>query len=56
MAERHQLILQQLKAHGRVNIQELSDLMDVSGVTIRKDLKVLDDKSLHARGESSPGA
>ncbi|QIP16520.1 DeoR/GlpR transcriptional regulator [Spirosoma aureum] len=46
MAERHQLILQQLKEYGRVTIQELSDLMDVSGVTIRKDLKVLEDKSL----------
>ncbi|GAB3706422.1 DeoR family transcriptional regulator [Spirosoma flavus] len=46
IAERHQLILQQLKESGRVNIQELSDLMDVSGVTIRKDLKLLEDKSL----------
>ncbi|MBD2701085.1 DeoR/GlpR transcriptional regulator [Spirosoma sp. BT702] len=46
ITERHQLILQQLKESGRVNIQELSDLMDVSGVTIRKDLKLLEDKSL----------
>ena len=46
MAERHQLILQHLKEHSRVNIQELSDLLEVSGVTIRKDLKVLEDKSL----------
>lgn len=46
ITERHQLILQQLKESGRVNIQELSDLMDVSGVTIRKDLKLLEDKNL----------
>ncbi|MDB5239779.1 MAG: transcriptional regulator [Spirosoma sp.] len=46
MVERHQLILQQLKEHGGITVQELSDLMDVSGVTIRKDLKLLEDKSL----------
>ena len=46
ITERHQFILQRLKASGRVNIQELSDLMEVSGVTVRKDLKLLEDKSL----------
>lgn len=46
ITERHQLILQKLKEQGRVGIQELSDLMEVSGVTIRKDLKLLEDKNL----------
>ncbi len=43
---RHQLILQKLQEIGRVNIQELSDDMQVSEVTIRKDLKLLEDKNL----------
>jgi DeoR family transcriptional regulator of aga operon len=46
ITERHQLILQKLQENGRVSIQELSDLMEVSGVTIRKDLKLLEDKNL----------
>jgi len=46
ITDRHQLILQKLKEDGQVNIQELSDLMEVSGVTIRKDLKALEDKNL----------
>lgn len=46
ITDRHQLILQQLKEKGHVNIQELSELMEVSGVTIRKDLKLLEDKNL----------
>ena len=46
ITERHQFILQRLKERGNVTIQELSDLMEVSGVTIRKDLKLLEDKNL----------
>lgn len=46
ITERHQYILQELKRTGSVNIQELSDQMEVSGVTIRKDLKLLEDKNL----------
>src|SRR3546814_1710028 len=46
ITERHQFILQKLKEDGRVNIQELIDLMEVSGVTIRKDLKLLEEKQL----------
>ncbi|MFD1629863.1 DeoR/GlpR family DNA-binding transcription regulator [Pseudopedobacter beijingensis] len=46
ITDRHQFILQKLKEEGRATIQELSDLMKVSGVTIRKDLKLLEDKSL----------
>ncbi len=46
ITDRHQFILRKLKEDGRVNIQELSDLMKVSGVTIRKDLKLLENKNL----------
>lgn len=46
ITERHKLILNRLKENGHVNIQELSDQLEVSGVTIRKDLKVLEDKNL----------
>ncbi len=38
--------MQRLQENGKVGIQELSDLMKVTGVTIRKDLKLLEDKSL----------
>lgn len=44
--DRHELILKKLQEAGRVTIEELSDLTRVSGVTIRKDLKILEDKSL----------
>ena len=44
--DRHQFILQKLQETGRVDIQELSDLIQVSGVTIRKDLKVLEERNL----------
>ncbi|HKZ38575.1 MAG TPA: DeoR/GlpR family DNA-binding transcription regulator [Chryseolinea sp.] len=46
ITDRHELILKKLQQNGRVSIQELSDLIQVSGVTIRKDLKLLEDKHL----------
>ncbi len=46
ITERHQFILQELKIKGSINIQDLSDSLEVSGVTIRKDLKMLEDKNL----------
>jgi DeoR family transcriptional regulator of aga operon len=46
ITERHQLILQKLEEDRRVTIQDLSDLTMVSSVTIRKDLKLLEDKNL----------
>lgn len=46
ITERHELILQKLQQDGRVSIDGLSDEMQVSGVTIRKDLKLLEDKNL----------
>jgi DeoR family transcriptional regulator of aga operon len=46
ITERHQFILQELKRAGTVSIMQLSEQMQVSGVTIRKDLKLLEDKNL----------
>ncbi len=46
ITDRHQLILQKLQEKGRVEIQELSDLLEVSSVTIRKDLKLLEERNL----------
>lgn len=46
ITDRHEFILQRLKENGKVTITELIDLMEVTGVTIRKDLKLLEDKNL----------
>jgi len=46
LTERHQFILKKLQDSGHVNVQELSIQMNVSDVTIRKDLKQLEDKNL----------
>lgn len=46
ISERHQLILQKLQDTGHVSVKELSSEMNVSDVTIRKDLKLLEDKHL----------
>ncbi|MFP4088808.1 MAG: DeoR/GlpR family DNA-binding transcription regulator [Cyclobacteriaceae bacterium] len=46
ITQRHHLILEKLKENGQVSVQKLSDEMDVSEVTIRKDLKALEDRNL----------
>lgn len=46
LMDRHEIILQKLKEDGRVKITDLSEELKVSGVTIRKDLKLLEDKKL----------
>lgn len=46
ITERHEYILNKLKKEGRVLIFDLINTMKVSGVTIRKDLKLLEDKNL----------
>lgn len=45
-AERHQYILAKLQKEGKVNVLDLCAELNVSSVTIRKDLKVLEDKNL----------
>lgn len=46
LTERHQIILQKLHQEGHVKVLELCKLLDVSSVTIRKDLKLLEEKGL----------
>lgn len=55
ITDRHRLILQKLQEQGRVHIPALIKEMKVSGVTIRKDLKLLEDKGLlfRTRGGAS---
>lgn len=46
IAERHQYILNKIQTDGSVDVQALCKELDVSSVTIRKDLKLLEDKNL----------
>lgn len=46
IAERHQQIINKLQNEGKVNVANLCADLDVSSVTIRKDLKLLEDKGL----------
>jgi len=46
ITDRHSVILAKVKEDGRVKINDLSEELNVSGVTIRKDLKLLEDKKL----------
>src|SRR5690349_16783168 len=46
ITERHQLILKKLSKEGYANVVDLCRELDVSTVTIRKDLKLLEDKNL----------
>ncbi|MFD2863816.1 DeoR/GlpR family DNA-binding transcription regulator [Mucilaginibacter antarcticus] len=43
--ERHQYILNQIQQKGNVNVLDLCSELEVSSVTIRKDLKLLEDKN-----------
>lgn len=51
--KRHQFILEQLKQQGYVKVQELSKKLNVSEVTIRKDLKYLESKKILQRNHGS---
>jgi len=46
ITERHQQIINRLHQEGQVNVLDLCDELNVSSVTIRKDLKLLEDKGL----------
>ena len=46
LAERHQHIITKLKKEGSVQVLDLCEELNVSSVTIRKDLKLLEDKQL----------
>src|SRR5688500_20330875 len=44
--ERHQVIINKIKKEGQVKVLTLCEELRVSSVTIRKDLKFLEDKGL----------
>lgn len=46
ITERHEKILAKLNEKGKVEVPDLSESLDVSEVTIRKDLRILEDKGL----------
>lgn len=52
-AERHRFILEELEKAGFVTVSDLAKAMDVTMVTVRKDLKVLEDKGLLYRSHGS---
>lgn len=53
IAKRHKLILEQLQQDGYAKVQELSEKFGVSEVTIRKDLKQLENKKMLYRSHGS---
>ena len=46
ITERHEKILAKLNEKGKVEVPDLSESLDVSEVTIRKDLRILEEKGL----------
>lgn len=56
IVERHRYILEQLQKNGFVRVADLSRALNVSAVTIRKDLKLLEDRNLlyRSHGSASP--
>ncbi|MBI5958337.1 MAG: DeoR/GlpR transcriptional regulator [Chloroflexi bacterium] len=46
LEERRRVILDQIEQKGRVTVKELSETLDVSEVTIRQDLRALQDQGL----------
>lgn len=53
IAQRHKTILNELEKNGFVRVQELSERLEVSEVTIRKDLKELESRRLLYRSHGS---
>jgi DeoR family transcriptional regulator of aga operon len=56
IAQRHKIILSELEKEGFVRVQDLSERLKVSEVTIRKDLKELENRKLlfRSHGSASP--
>ncbi len=53
IAERHQIIVNKLKKEGFVSVANLSKEMEVTTVTVRKDLKILEERGLLFRSHGS---
>ncbi len=49
LKERRRVILEQLERLGRVSVKDLSELLNVSAVTIRQDLQALEDAAMLER-------
>jgi DeoR family glycerol-3-phosphate regulon repressor len=49
MAHRHEEILERLNLEGRIEVAEIAKVLSVSGETIRRDLKLLEDRGLLRR-------
>ena len=56
IAERHRFILESLNKNGFIKVVDIATRLDVTKVTIRKDLKMLEEKGLLYRthGSASP--
>lgn len=52
--ERHDLIIKELDARGSVSVTDLSSILNVSEVTIRKDLTMLEQKNFLYRAQARP--
>ena len=53
IAERHIYILEQLKKQQYIKVTEIAKELDVTTVTIRKDLKALEERNLLFRTHGS---
>lgn len=53
LAERHRYILDQLEKKGLLTVSDLSRELNVTMVTVRKDLKILEEKGLLFRSHGS---
>lgn len=53
LAQRHAYILKRLQKEENIRVNDLCDALGVSSVTIRKDLKLLEDKNLLFRSHGS---
>lgn len=56
IAERHKYIKEQLAKNGFIKVQELAEHLNVTGATIRKDLRILESQNILYRthGSASP--
>lgn len=53
IAQRHNYILEQLRKHQYVKVSQIAEELDVTTVTIRKDLKILEERNLLYRTHGS---